>query len=753
MDPCQNAKRRSRWKNVIKSKHFRSSFITIMLCITIIFVIGGIWATLQSMMKLQETLEMKANHTAISVQEVLTNIRSSAVFVGNMPSVDRLCSAKSPTLEQYSRMADDVVPYASLYQYESIALFFDPSQRIYDSAGGFYNYDDFYSPNLLEQLVEMDSEDMWLINVPYTRYYEPRPAVPVISYVRKLPLYEVEQKCYISVSYSMRNLQKAAVRSAAGPPYTVTVCFRDQLLWSSSPELMGKWNAGSSIADNEAALLSGARKYASITDIGASCTYYVSSRELGRMLLSNLLPLAGGYIAAAIVIFFIAAVYSALMLRPVEAIIKKMEGTTPYEETSGSYVDEFTLISTAFDRMNSQMRNINLVMHENEQLVRERLLSGLLYNYVDIHKLSPQYEQNGIVFPDPYFSVILISLPGLEEIEDYTRQEQLKLVVRNNATAAFSSLGAAYALYTENNVICILLNSALTESLQQELTKICTALKSSMEQTLALFPLFSIGICSQTDPKIWQAWQLARQNFIFTSASAEDFLLFSAQSEYCSSIAPDLMNHFTQCIIEKNMVQLRTLSGLFHQQYLAGDIGLSEARRLTIIALGTIYTSLLELNVTVHENQVTGYINKIGACESLHECDSLFFACLSNMIDTETKISEEARDYIRKAMDFLESHYAEPITVPQIAASVGISPIYLNKIFKLSTGKTLSEYLNYYRIGMSLVMLTDTDNTVNWISEAIGYNDVRSYIRFFKKFHNMTPNEYRKENRINRQDG
>lgn len=751
MDPCQNAKRRSRWKNVIKSKHFRSSFITIMLCTTIIFITGGIWATLQSMAKLQETLEVKANHTAISVQEALTNIRSSAVFVGNMPSVDRLFTIKSPTLEQYSRMADDVVPYASLYQYESISLFFDPSQRVYDSAGGFYDYDDFYSPKLLDQLSEMDTEDMWLINVPYTRYYEPRPAVPVISYVRKLPLYEVMQKCYISISFSMKNLQKVAQRSAASSPYTATVCFKEQLLWSSSPELMEQWDASKSIADNESSCLSGTRKYTSITDIGASCTYYVGNRELSSMLLANLLPLAGGYLASAVMMFFIAAAYSTFMLRPVEAIIRKMEAT-PYAETSGSYVDEFTLISTAFDHMNSQMRNINLVMHENEQLVRERLLSGILYNYVDIHRLSPQYEQNGLVFPEPYFSVILISLPGLEEVGDYTRQEQLKLVVRNNATAAFSSLGTAYALYTENKVICILLNSSLTDSLQQELTKICTALKSGMEQSLALFPMFSIGICSQNDPKLWQAWQLARQNFIFTAAGGEEFLLFSVQSEYRSSIAPDLLNHFTQCIIEKNMARLRTLAGLFQQEYLAGGTDLSEAKRLSIIALGTIFTSLLELNVTVHENQVTSYINKIGACDSLRECDSLFFACLSNMIDTETKISEEARNYIRNAMNYLEAHYAEPITVPQIAASVGLSPIYLNKIFKLSTGKTLSEYLNYYRIEKSLVLLTDTDNTVNWISEAIGYNDVRSYIRFFKKFHTMTPNEYRKEKRMGRQN-
>lgn len=740
-----------KWKSILKSKHFRSSFLTIMLCTAAIFIAGGVFATMQGMLKLQETLEMKANHTAITVQEALTSMRSSAVFVGHMPSVDRLFHIKSPTFDQRARMLNDVEPYASLYQYESITLFFDPSQSIYDSAGGFYSYDGFYNPELLDQLFAMQTEDMWLINVPYTRYYEPRPAVPVISYIRKLPLYEVDQTCFISVSYSMKKLQKAAQNSTSPASYTAAVCFMDQLLWSSSPSLMESWDPNSSVTANESSLLGRSRKYSSITDIGVSCTYYVSTGELALLFLPGLIQLLGLYLLAAVVIFIISAVYSAVMLRPVDAIMRKI-GSTLYTEHSGPYMDEYALINTAFDQMSSQLRNIDLIMHENEQLIRERLLSGILYNYVDIQKLSPQYEQNGILFPYPYFSVILISIPGLEEIADYTRQEQLKLIVRNNAAAAFSSLGTAYSLYMENKIICILLNSSRAENLQQELSKLCMALKSSMKQSLSLYPLFSIGICSQTDPKLWQAWQLARQNFIFTAADADDFMLFSSQSDYSSSIEPDLLSSLTQCIIDKDLRQLRTLLSLFRKQYLAEGTDLTEARRLSIIAAGTVFTSLLELHVTVHENQVANSINKIGGAESLTECDTYLFSCLSNIIDTETKIPEESRGYVRKAMDYLEASYASPITVVQIAASVGVSPIYLNKLFKLSTGKTLSEYLNYYRIQQSLPMLTDSDSTVSRISEAVGYNDVRSYIRFFKKFYTMTPNEYRKEKRNHRQN-
>ena len=56
-------------------------------------------------------------------------------------------------------------------------------------------------------------------------------------------------------------------------------------------------------------------------------------------------------------------------------------------------------------------------MHENQLLVRERLLSGILYNYVDT-SLPPEYEEHGLVFPYPFYAVILILFPSLDEMED-----------------------------------------------------------------------------------------------------------------------------------------------------------------------------------------------------------------------------------------------------------------------------------------------------------------------------------------------
>lgn len=211
----------------------------------------------------------------------------------------------------------------------------------------------------------------------------------------------------------------------------------------------------------------------------AVCTFYLTSGERFRTALRPLVRWTAGCCAAALCMCMISMLYSALILSHLDAMMRKI-GITPYTEGSSGDMDEFIRMNDALDRMNAQMTDIDKLMLENRQLVRERLLTGILYNYVNIKKLRPEYEDYGIVFPDPGLAVILLSLPALNDESDYTQREQLMLLARTNATNAFSVLGTAYSLYIDRDIICILLNTSLNSTLQEELSRICVLVKENM---------------------------------------------------------------------------------------------------------------------------------------------------------------------------------------------------------------------------------------------------------------------------------
>lgn len=734
----------NRRKNILKSKHFRSFFFTVFLVITSIFLFVSFLLFVETKHRIKENQETKITQASYALQDIINATKNNAIFIGSLPSVKLLINNTNPSIDYLSGMINDVSSFTSMYDYDNMVLFFDASERIYDSTSGIYLYSDYFDQDIFQTLEGINSYEKWIFNRSPLRYYEAGHNTELLTYVRRLPFYESTGKGYITFSISISSLQSTIAKYLQNNTYPSTLCFENQLLWGSSDYITSNWDTDLTSQENMESLFPDSTQYTYTTESGVQTTVYITTWQLIHAALPLLGYLLCGYFIAILLGFIIAVLYSIAMIKRLENLMCKI-GLTPYTENKGQKLDEYMLLSSALDNMNNQIKNIDSVMKENTQLIQDQLLYGILYEYIDLHKLSSKYEENGIVFPHDHFCLILIALPHLEERADYATQEEIRLLIRNNAIDSFSNLGQCYSLYLGIKYVAVILNTEQPkESLKPELLKICKIIRTSLAETLSLSPLFSISICSSAEPHLSRSLVLAQRVFMFSSDEEEDFVYFSTQQEYPSTIEQELMLQFTRSIINKDSAQLELLTEKFSSQYLSRGIDCKEARRLTHVALCSIFVNLLGLNIEVNENLLTGYISKIADAEGPEECSNIFCNFLSHISNDTAKMSGDAHVYVRKAINYLKEHYYEPLSIPQIASHIGVSSIYLNRVFKLSTEKTLSEYLNYYRITQSIELLKNKSNTINYISEAIGYNDVRSYIRFFKKFYGMTPGEYRK---------
>ncbi len=103
------------------------------------------------------------------------------------------------------------------------------------------------------------------------------------------------------------------------------------------------------------------------------------------------------------------------------------------------------------------------------------------------------------------------------------------------------------------------------------------------------------------------------------------------------------------------------------------------------------------------------------------------------------------------AIVFIENNYPNNISLDDVANSVFLSSGYLSSLFKNETGFTVYEYITNTRMAEAKKLLKTSDNKIAEISEKVGYNNVQSFIRFFKKYYAITPAEYR--NRYNNPPG
>ena len=100
---------------------------------------------------------------------------------------------------------------------------------------------------------------------------------------------------------------------------------------------------------------------------------------------------------------------------------------------------------------------------------------------------------------------------------------------------------------------------------------------------------------------------------------------------------------------------------------------------------------------------------------------------------------------VEKAMEFIRVNYGKDLSIDDVAASVFLSSGYLSIIFKEETGYTVLEYITAIRMGKAKeLVLQGPGLKVKEIAEQLGYNNVQSFIRYFKKYYGETPMAYRK---------
>ena len=68
---------------------------------------------------------------------------------------------------------------------------------------------------------------------------------------------------------------------------------------------------------------------------------------------------------------------------------------------------------------------------------------------------------------------------------------------------------------------------------------------------------------------------------------------------------------------------------------------------------------------------------------------------------------------------------------------------YISTIFKKDFNITFTEYLQIYRINKAKSLLDSTNMSINDISLAVGYSDIKTFRALFKRYTNMSPKEYK----------
>ncbi|MEL7608071.1 MAG: helix-turn-helix domain-containing protein [Bacillota bacterium] len=99
---------------------------------------------------------------------------------------------------------------------------------------------------------------------------------------------------------------------------------------------------------------------------------------------------------------------------------------------------------------------------------------------------------------------------------------------------------------------------------------------------------------------------------------------------------------------------------------------------------------------------------------------------------------------VRQAIEYIDFHYSEKITLSVLAQHVGLSETYLSNLIKKETGLTLSDNINKVRIDASKKLLLDTNISSLDVAQRVGFSYQNHFAAVFKKFTGFSPVEFRR---------
>ncbi len=100
---------------------------------------------------------------------------------------------------------------------------------------------------------------------------------------------------------------------------------------------------------------------------------------------------------------------------------------------------------------------------------------------------------------------------------------------------------------------------------------------------------------------------------------------------------------------------------------------------------------------------------------------------------------------VRRARQYLRDHYDDPmLSLEGTSKAIGVSSVYLSRLFKQELGITFVTLLTQIRISKSVQLLSSTNRSIADIAEAVGYDSQHYFSTTFKKTVGVSPIRYRK---------
>jgi len=121
-------------------------------------------------------------------------------------------------------------------------------------------------------------------------------------------------------------------------------------------------------------------------------------------------------------------------------------------------------------------------------------------------------------------------------------------------------------------------------------------------------------------------------------------------------------------------------------------------------------------------------------------------AALDELFTRRREDAETVSHLVRRSRDYLQLHFAEPVSLSGLAEHFGVTPAYLSSLFHREMGESYSQYLLQLRMEEAARrMLAEPDAKIYDVGRAVGFYSAKHFTHVFGRYFGLSPSKYREK--------
>ncbi len=445
--------------------------------------------------------------------------------------------------------------------------------------------------------------------------------------------------------------------------------------------------------------------------------------------------------ASIIVISAISFLLAKSQVKPILKLSSQIDKVMSISDNSGV----FDNISNCFLAIQSENENIKSMMEKNSETLKDTAIKDLLWGRITPGMTAEQFLASaGMTSQNKSYFAILLEISMDMQGTNYIQTHQTNFIVKEFFEEVISEKYDIFrTVMIEFNQIVVLLGEQTKEVSVYDMEKVVRKAIDNLKDKLDISVRVLIG------SKVENATQLStlllnmRKQMNSAMNYAKNVIFLDEVDADSSKVSEHLKYLLVTAIKDGNK---KIVSEVLNNIYDSEEDNRSDEEKmgLLMVAVYDVITSLKnypELPSNADLELISIFNLNISPSDKYNR----MLDTLLNIADGFRPVSntQEPSDYIFEAITYIENNIGKDVSLADIAQSVGLSVEHFSRRFKQHTGYTPLSYITNIKISTAKRMLKETGKSVKEISESVGYNDMRSFTRNFKKIENCTPSEYR----------